>query len=88
MCSSNCEYTYWKDCHLFDLQQNDKWQIFVVTVLHLVLFTRSWAGGLIQVSRGKELRIEWLRIGKIIRAVILPGTRMWKLDSFAVPVIL
>lgn len=38
-------------------------------------------------DRGKVLRIEGLRMGKIIRAMILPGTRLWKLDSFAVPVI-
>lgn len=38
-------------------------------------------------NRGEVLRIEGLRIGKIIGAIILPGIRMWKLDSFAVPVL-
>lgn len=37
-------------------------------------------------NKGKVLRIEKLRIGKKIRTVILPGTVMWKLDPFVVPV--
>lgn len=49
-------------------------------------FTRPWAGGLIQVNKGKAVWVEEVRIGKKIRTMILPVIRMWKSDPFVVPV--
>lgn len=37
-------------------------------------------------NRGKVRRTEELRIEKMVGTMILPGTKMWKLDPFAVPV--
>lgn len=66
------------------LQQNAEIGFaFVITILHFIFFTRPCTGGLIGVNRGKVLRIEELRLEKM-RTRILPGTRMRKLDPFAV----
>uniref|UniRef100_A0A672U8X6 Lymphocyte function-associated antigen 3-like n=1 Tax=Strigops habroptila TaxID=2489341 RepID=A0A672U8X6_STRHB len=38
--------------------------LLATTTLNFIFFIRPWAGGLIQVNRGKVLRIEELRVGK------------------------